>query len=107
MMKGNLGNMMRQAQQMQENLKRVQQELETLEVTGEAGGGLVRVVMTGKHAVRRVTIDEGVAGEDRELLEDMVAAAVNDAVQRVETLVQEKMGAVTAGMGLPPGLKPF
>ena len=98
MMKGNLGAMMRQAQQMQENLKRVQQELETLEVTGEAGGGLVQVTMTGKHAVRRVTIDPGVAGDDRELLEDLVAAAVNDAAQRVEALVQEKMGAVTAGM---------
>ena len=107
MMKGNLGAMMRQAQQMQENLKRVQQELETLEVTGEAGGGLVQVTMTGKHAVRRVTIDPGVAGDDRELLEDLVAAAVNDAAQRVEALVQEKMGAVTAGMGLPPGLQPF
>lgn len=106
-MRGNLGNMMRQAQQMQENLKRVQQELETLEVTGEAGGGLVQVVMTGKRAVRRVTIDAGAVGEDKELLEDLVAAATNDAVQRVEALVQEKMGAVTAGMGLPPGLKPF
>ena len=106
-MRGNLGNMMRQAQQMQENLKRVQQELETLEVTGEAGGGLVKVTMTGKHAVRRVTIDDGAVGDDKELLEDLVAAAVNDAVQRVETLVQEKMSTVTAGMPLPPGLKPF
>ena len=107
MMKGNLGAMMRQAQQMQENLKRVQDELETLEVTGEAGGGLVRVTMTGKHAVRRVTIDASAAGDDRELLEDLVAAAVNDAVQRADALAQEKMGAVTAGLGLPPGLKPF
>lgn len=106
-MKGNLGSMMRQAQQMQENLQRVQQELETLEVTGEAGGGLVKVVMTGKHAVRRVQIDPGVAAEDRELLEDMVAAAVNDAAQKVEAMVKEKMGGVTAGMGLPPGLTPF
>ena len=106
-MRGNLGNMMRQAQQMQENLKRVQQELETLEVTGAAGGGLVKVVMTGKHAVRRVEIDAEALGDDKELLEDLVAAAINDAVQRVETLVQEKMSAVTAGMPLPPGLKPF
>ena len=107
MMKGNLGAMMRQAQQMQESLKRVQDELETLEVTGEAGGGLVRVTLTGKHGVRRVTFDPGVAGDDRELLEDLVAAAVNDAVQRADALAQEKMGAVTAGLGLPPGLKPF
>lgn len=106
-MKGNLGNMMRQAQQMQENLKRVQQELETLDVTGEAGGGLVKVTMTGKHVVRRVEVDPAAVGDDKELLEDLVAAAVNDAVQRVETLVQQKMSAVTAGMPLPPGLKPF
>jgi len=107
MMKGKLGDMMRQAQQMQEKLKRAQEELETLEVIGEASGGLVKVTMTGKHVVRRVTIDAGVEADDRELLEDLVAAAINDAVQRVDALVQDRMGAVTAGMGLPPGLKPF
>lgn len=106
-MRGNLGNMMRQAQQMQENLKRVQDELATLEVTGEGGGGLVRVTMSGKYVVRRVSIDPGVSAEDRDLVEDLVAAAVNDAVKRVEALVQEKMGKVTAGMGLPPGLGLF
>lgn len=106
-MRGNLGNMMKQAQQMQANLQRLQQELATMETTGDAGGGMVKVVMTGKHEVRRVTIDPSLMGEDRDMLEDLVAAAVNDAVKRVEAMVQEKMGALTAGMPLPPGLKPF
>ncbi|MCA1799147.1 MAG: YbaB/EbfC family nucleoid-associated protein [Xanthomonadaceae bacterium] len=106
-MRGNLGNMMRQAQQMQANLQKLQEELAAAEVTGESGGGLVKVVMTGKHEVRRVTIDPGLLGEDREMLEDMVAAGINDAVKRVEEMVKERMGSLTAGMPMPPGMMPF
>lgn len=106
-MRGNLGNMMRQAQQMQANLQKLQEELAAAEVTGEAGGGLVKVVMTGKHEVRRVTIDPGLLGEDREMLEDMVAAGINDAVKRVEEMVKERMSSLTAGMPMPPGMMPF
>jgi len=107
-MKGGIGNLMRQAQQMQENLQRAQAELATLEVTGEAGGGMVKVAMNGKHEVRRVTIDPTVAGDDRELLEDLVTAAINDAVRKVETTTQQKMAGMMGGMQLPPGFKmPF
>lgn len=106
-MRGNLGSMMRQAQQMQANLQKLQQELTVAEVTGEAGGGRVKVVMTGKHEVRRVTIDPDAVGDDRELLEDLVAAAVNDASKRVEEMVKERMGKLTAGMPMPPGMMPF
>ena len=108
-MKGNIGNMMKQAQQLQANMQRAQAEIAQLEVTGEAGGGMAKVVMTGKHEVRRVTIDPSiVSSDDKDMLEDLIAAAVNDAVRRVETTVQEKMGAVTAGLPLPPGFKmPF
>jgi DNA-binding YbaB/EbfC family protein len=108
MMKGGIGNLMRQAQQMQENLQRAQAELATLEVTGEAGGGMVKVVMNGKHETRRVTIDPTVAGDDRELLEDLVTAAINDAVRKIETTTQQKMAGMMGGMQLPPGFKmPF
>jgi DNA-binding YbaB/EbfC family protein len=107
-MKGGIGNMMRQAQQMQEKLQRAQAELATLEVVGEAGGGMVKVQMNGKHEVRRVTIDPSVAGDDRELLEDLVTAAFNDAVRRVETQTQAKFAGMMGGMQLPPGFKmPF
>jgi DNA-binding YbaB/EbfC family protein len=107
-MRGNFGNMMKQAQAMQANMQKVQAEIATIEVSGESGGGMVKVIMTGKHEVKRVTIEPAVAGEDREMLEDLVAAAINDAVHKVETQVSEKMAAVTAGMQLPPGLKlPF
>lgn len=107
-MKGGIGNLMRQAQQMQENLQRAQAELATLEVTGEAGGGMVKVVMNGKHEARRVTIDPTVAGDDRELLEDLVTAAINDAVRKIETTTQQKMAGMMGGMQLPPGFKmPF
>ena len=106
-MKGGLGNILKQAQAVQENLQKVQQEIARLEVTGEAGGGLVTVTMTGKHEVRRVHIDASVY-EDREMLEDLVAAAVNDASRRVEKLSQEKMSSMTAGLNLPEGMKlPF
>jgi len=107
-MKGAIGNLMKQAQQMQENMRRMQEQLGQTEVEGQAGAGLVKVTMTCRHDVRRVQIDPSVAGDDRELLEDLVAAAVNDAVRRVEATVQEKMAGVTAGMPLPPGFKmPF
>jgi nucleoid-associated protein EbfC len=107
-MRGNIGNMMKQAQQMQANMQKVQAEIGLLEVTGESGGGMVKVLMTGKHEVKRVTIEPTVAGEDREMLEDLVAAAINDAVHKVEAQISQKMAAVTAGMQLPPGMKlPF
>ena len=108
MMKGGLGGLMKQAQQMQENMKKVQDQLAVLEVEGQAGAGMVKVVMTCRHDVKRVTIDQSLLGEDKDMLEDLVAAAVNDAVRRVEATVQEKMSTVTAGMPLPPGFKmPF
>ena len=107
-MKGGIGNLMRQAQQMQENLQRAQAELATLEVTGEAGGGMVKVRMNGKHEVQRVTIDPSVAGDDRELLEDLLTAAFNDAVRKVESQTQAKFAGMMGGMQLPPGFKlPF
>jgi DNA-binding YbaB/EbfC family protein len=108
MMKGGLGGLMKQAQQMQENMKKVQEQLATLEVEGQSGAGMVKVVMTCRHDVKRVTVDPSLLRDDKEMLEDLIAAAVNDAVRRVETMVQEKMSAVTAGMPLPPGFKmPF
>ncbi|KPK56858.1 MAG: YbaB/EbfC family nucleoid-associated protein [Gammaproteobacteria bacterium] len=107
-MKGGLGQLMRQAQQMQADMQKAQEELAGLEVTGSAGGGMVSVVMTGKHEVRRVSIDSSMIGEDREMLEDLVAAAVNDAVRKVEQTVQEKFSGIAGGMSLPPGMKlPF
>jgi DNA-binding YbaB/EbfC family protein len=107
MMKGGLGNLMKQAQMMQQNLQKAQEQLATIEVEGQAGAGMVKVVMTCRHDVRRVSIDSSLMGEDKEMLEDLIAAAVNDAVRRVESTTQEKMGAMTAGMGLPAGLKLF
>jgi DNA-binding YbaB/EbfC family protein len=107
-MKGGLGQLMRQAQQMQADMQKAQEELAGLEVTGSAGGGMVSVVMSGKHEVRRVSIDSSMIGEDREMLEDLVAAAVNDAVRKVEQTVQEKFSGIAGGMSLPPGMKlPF
>jgi hypothetical protein len=106
-MKGNLAGLMQQAQKMQEELQKAQEELANMTVTGEAGGGLVKVTMTGKHAVRRVEIDPSLL-DDREMLEDIVAAAINDAVNRVASTMQERMSDVTSGMPLPPGMKlPF
>lgn len=101
-MKGNIAQLMQQAQKVQENLKKAQQELASLEVTGQAGGGLVEVVMNGRHEVRKVSIDPDVA-DDREMIEDLVAAAINDAVNRVQALSQEKMSGLAGGMPLPPG----
>lgn len=107
-MKGGLGNIMKQAQAMQANMQKAQEELATLEVTGKAGGGLVTVVMNGRHDVKRVTIDDSLMGDDKEMLEDLIAAAVNDAVQTVEKTSQEKMSGLMGGMQLPPGMKmPF
>jgi len=106
--KGNIGQLMKQAQMMQENMRRLQDQLAAMEVEGQSGSGTVKVVMTCKHEVRRVTIDPSLAADDREMLEDLVAAAFNDAARRVDALVAEKMSGMTAGMGLPPGLKlPF
>ena len=107
-MKNQLGGLMKQAQQMQDNLKKAQEELANIEVEGQSGAGMVKVVMTCRHDVKRVTIDESLMKDDKEMLEDLVAAAMNDAVRRVETTVQEKMSGVTAGLPLPPGFKmPF
>jgi len=107
-MKDGIGNLMKQAQLVQENMKKLQVELAALEVEGQSGSGMVKIIMTGRHEVRRVTIDPRLLADDREMLEDLVAAAVNDAVRRVEAVTQEKMAGVTAGMPLPPGLKlPF
>jgi len=107
-MKGGIGNLMKQAQLMQENVKRAQEQLAAMEVEGQAASGGVRIVMSGRHEVRRVTIAPALLAEDKDMLEDLIAAAVNDAVRRVDVATQEKMAAVTAGMPLPPGLKlPF
>ncbi len=106
-MKGGLGNLMKQAQQMQANMQKAQEEMARIEVTGQSGGGLVKVTMTCRHDVKRVEIDDSVM-DDKEMLEDLVAAAMNDAVRQVEKTVQEKMSSLTAGMGLPAGFKlPF
>jgi len=108
MMKGDMGNLMKQAQKMQEDMKRVQEEVARTEVTGESGAGLVKVVMNGRHDVKKVDLDDSVMKEEKELLEDLLAAAVNDAVRKVEALNQEKMSSTAAGMQLPPGFKmPF
>lgn len=107
-MKGGLGNMMKQAKQMQEKMERVQQEIARMEVTGEAGAGLVKVTMLGNHNVKRVEIDPSLFDDDKDMLEDLLAAAVNDAVRRVEEGNKEKMASVTAGIPLPPGFNlPF
>ncbi|MEW7978901.1 MAG: YbaB/EbfC family nucleoid-associated protein [Candidatus Sedimenticola endophacoides] len=104
-MKGGLGNLMKQAQRMQADMQKAQERLALEEVVGESGGGLVRVTMNGKYEVRRVEIDEGLMGDDKEMLEDLVAAALNSASQRVAAKTQESMAGLTAGMGLPPGFK--
>jgi len=107
-MKGALAGLMQQAQRMQDDMKRAQEELAQLEVTGQAGGGLVSVRMSGRHEVRGVSIDRAMFADDPEMAEDLVAAAINDAVNKVAALSQEKLGGLTAGMNLPPGFKlPF
>ena len=107
-MKNQLAGLMKQAQQMQDNMKKAQEELASIEVEGQSGAGMVKVVMTCRHDVKRVTIDPSLLKDDKDMLEDLIAAAVNDAVRRVESTVQEKMAGVTAGLPLPPGFKmPF
>lgn len=107
-MKGGIGNLMKQAQKMQEEMQRAQEEIANLEVEGSSGGGMVKVVMTGRHEVRRVQIDDSLMGDDKEMLEDLVAAAMNDAVHRVERESSERMSGLTAGLNLPGGMKlPF
>ncbi len=107
-MKGGMAGLMKQAQMMQEKMQKMQEELANAEVTGESGGGMVTVVMTGRHDVRRVSIDDSLMQEDKEILEDLLAAAVNDAVRKVEKTSQDGMAGMTAGMQLPPGFKmPF
>ena len=103
--KGGLGALMKQAQQMQENMARMQEELKTIEVEGQSGAGLVKVTMTCRNAVKRVSIDPSLLGEDKDMLEDLVMAAVNDAVAKAEATSQAKMAGFTAGMNLPPGMK--
>lgn len=107
MMKGGIGNLMKQAQKMQEDMQKAQQEIAEMTVTGNSGGGMVSVVMNGVHELHKVTIDESLM-DDREMLEDLVAAAVNDAVQRMAVASKEKLGGVAGGLNLPDGLKlPF
>ncbi len=107
-MKGQLGDLMKQAQEMQERMQKMQEEAANAEVTGESGAGMVKVTMTGRHDVKRVQIDDGLLSESKEILEDLIAAAVNDAVRKVESFNQEKMGGLASGLNLPPGFKmPF
>ena len=107
-MKAEIAGLMRQAQQMQENMRKLQDELASVEVEGQSGAGMVKVTMTCRHDVKRVSIDPSLLADDKDMLEDLVAAAVNDAARKVEAAVQEKMLALTGGLGLPPGMKlPF
>ncbi len=107
-MTNSLGDIMKQAQKMQEEVKNIQAEIEALEITGESGAGLVKIIMTGKREVRKVTIDKSLVEDDKDMLEDLVAAAMNDAVRKVSRLKKEKMAGVTSGFPMPPGFKmPF
>ena len=107
-MKGDLGGLMKQAQKMQEDMKKAQEELASREVDGRSGGGLVKVTMTGRHEIRRVQIDDSLVGDDKDMLEDLVAAAVNDAVHKIEDSSKEMMSGMTEGLNLPGGMKlPF
>ena len=108
MMKNQLAGLMKQAQQMQDNMKKAQEELAQTEVEGQSGAGMDKVVMTCRHDVKRVTVDPSLLGEDKDMLEDLLAAAINDAVRRVEATTQEKMAGLTSGLPMPPGFKlPF
>ena len=107
MMKGGIAGLMKQAQQMQDNMKKAQEELAQIEVEGQSGAGMVKITMSCNHDVKRVTIDDGVM-DDKEMLEDLIAAAINDANRRIETTTQDKMSGFTSGLNLPPGMKlPF
>ena len=108
MFKGGMGNIMKQAQQMQEKMQKMQEDIAKMEVIGESGAGLVKVTMLGSHNVKRINIDESLMADDKDMLEDLIAAAMNDAVRRVEEMNKEQMGKLTGGMGMPPGMKmPF
>jgi DNA-binding YbaB/EbfC family protein len=108
MMKGGMGQLMKQAQKMQEDMMKAQEELANLEVTGQSGAGMVSVVMTGKHEVRRVSIDDSLMADDKDMLEDLIAAAINDASHKIEEATKDKFSGMGAGMGLPGGMKlPF
>jgi DNA-binding YbaB/EbfC family protein len=107
-MKGGIGNLMKQAQKMQQDMAKAQEEVAAMEISGQSGGGLVNVVMTGRHEVRRVRIDDSLLGDDKDMLEDLVAAAVNDAVHRLDEAIKTKFAGLAQGMGLPSGMKlPF
>ena len=107
-MKGGMGNMMRQAQKMQEDMQKAQEEIANMEVEGQSGGGMVKVVMNGRHELRKVELDASLMSDDKEMIEDLVAAAVNDAVRKIEQQSSERMSGVTAGLNLPGGMKlPF
>jgi DNA-binding YbaB/EbfC family protein len=107
-MKGGIGNLMKQAQKMQADMQKAQQEIANMEVEGQSGGGMVKVIMNGRHEVRRVSVDDSLLKDDKDMLEDLLAAAVNDAVRRIEQTTSEKMSGLTAGMNLPAGFKlPF
>lgn len=107
-MKGGIGNLMKQAQKMQEDMQKAQEEIATMQVEGQSGGGMVSVVMNGQHELLRVTIDDALMSDDKEMLEDLVAAAVNDASQKLATASRDKLGGLTSGLQLPPGMKlPF
>ncbi len=107
-MKGGLGNLMKQAQKMQEDMQKAQEELKLIEVEGQSGGGLVKVTMMGSHEVKRLSVDDSLLGDDKEMLEDLIAAAFNDAVHKLEEVTKDKYAGLTAGMQLPPGMKlPF
>lgn len=103
-MRAQLAGLMKQAQQVQENMRKLQEQFASMEVQGQSGGGMVKVTMTCRHDVKRVNIDPSLLADDKEMLEDLVAAAVNDAARKVEATVQEKMSALTGGLGLPPGM---
>lgn len=107
-MKGGIGQLMKQAQEMQANMKKAQEEMASMTVSGESGAGMVKITMTCQHQVQAVTIDDSLLGEDKDMLEDLISAAFNDAIRKVERTVQEKMSGMTGGLNLPPGMKlPF
>ena len=107
-MKGGIGNIMKQAQQMQENMQKAQQEIAAMEIEGVSGGGLVKVMMNGRHELLKVAIDDSLVGDDKDMLEDLVAAAVNDATHKLEVASKDKMGGLAGGLDLPPGMQlPF
>ena len=107
MMKGGLAGLMKQAQQMQNNMKKAQEELATIEVEGQSGSGMVKVTMTCSHEVRRVQLDDSLLSDDKDMLEDLIVAAMNDAMKQAAAISQQKMGGFTAGLNLPPGMLPF